>query len=289
MTEKHQMTAAEKAERDKRSAAGRAESTKVKRTKEYVYDLEKTNRKYIIIYRSGSNWWKMGGNSALYFAYVLARRLKNYRLPKVRPDTDYYYKFETGTVSLKDVDGLVHRLTTELGLKLAKETEYIRVLELEYKMTDSELKRLKDAEHKWHEQANQIVVPENIYPELYFQLERAYTDFCHVLAKMTRPDRVTFGDRIEQLGHRALMDYYHLANGELEVMAGLKSIIFNLSEMTYALKELAEVGVMERERMMRESLLVLEAKDIAKRALKRLEKEALKEEEDGKMADKTTD
>ena len=73
--------------------------------KQLALILEKSNDSKLILFPSVSTrgakdeWLKLGGNSALFYKYLIAPRLGK-KSPTIRPDTDTNHRFKNGIISI---------------------------------------------------------------------------------------------------------------------------------------------------------------------------------------------
>ena len=79
-----------------------------RKAKEEVFKFEQRNHSKIAIFKSTGTWWKMGGRSALFYHYVISKRLKI--KTNLRPDTDVFSNFPHGIVSVKSDDWLREKI-----------------------------------------------------------------------------------------------------------------------------------------------------------------------------------
>lgn len=88
------------------------------KTKRFAKILEEDNTSKLILFPSANGqkdeWLKLGGNSALFYKYLIAPRL-NKKPPTIRPDTDLQHRFKDGIISIHWKNQFIENLT-KIGL-----------------------------------------------------------------------------------------------------------------------------------------------------------------------------
>lgn len=131
--------------RDKKAQEGREEKRRYERLKEAVKEDEQRNINKIILFRSGGDWWKLGGNSALFYFYILAPKLKIE--PRLVMDSDFHSRFKDGIISISDVK-LFKKRMADLGVKIEREDDERIDFLLDSKVSEEMIKKLKKAEEE---------------------------------------------------------------------------------------------------------------------------------------------
>ena len=74
------------------------------RVKAEVKKLEDNNFSHLIMFGSGKDWYKMGGNSLYIYYYEIAKKILGLK-PNIQPDTDYSSTiFKEGLISFRGVE-----------------------------------------------------------------------------------------------------------------------------------------------------------------------------------------
>ena len=225
--------------------AGPADPGKERRmakvAKEFAFEFEKTNHNQLCLYASTGKWHKIGGNSALIYVHRIAPRL-DIKPPKLLNDSDYYSHFKTGVVAIKDVETFEKRLES-LNIHCVEATELYRIYDLGYKLTSGELKRLANMELSRKERINQLVIPKNVYPDIYFHIMEIHKMIRTMVYKMPTVDQRPYGRPILQEIQQAAIDYRILSNGEISLEQGLNSLFLHSQQIFYRMHDLIELGI----------------------------------------------
>ncbi|MBR2998462.1 hypothetical protein IKF34_01640 [Candidatus Saccharibacteria bacterium] len=90
------------------------------KTKQIAKIMEEDNNSKLIIFPSvetkgeKDEWLKIGGNSALFYKYLIAPRLGK-KPPTIRPDTDLKHRFKDGIISVHWKNTFLNNLS-KIGL-----------------------------------------------------------------------------------------------------------------------------------------------------------------------------
>lgn len=196
-----------------------------RRLKRWVIAQEKTNNSKIIIFPSSNTpnqkieWMRVGGVSALIYKYYIAPRLGK-RPPKILPDKDFGPKFPDGTISIRDKDALVKKLSG-LGYTI-KTNDKIITAEIKT-FTKDELKELKNRTKTDRERANALIKPAELCPEIYTNL----VNLARALSNKTSHKRDKHPELVADISNTAtnlLKVYVNLANGNVSKDEGTKKL-----------------------------------------------------------------
>lgn len=136
-----------------------------------VMKLEQVNDSKLILFPSlnegnQQEWYKMGGNSALFYKNVIGPRMGRKNI-KIRKDNDMNHRFNGGVVSVHWKQKFVENMI-RLGYERFEENELgILFFDLETKFSKNEIEGFRWREKQDKEKLNQMIVPKNEYPALY--------------------------------------------------------------------------------------------------------------------------
>ena len=129
-----------------------------KAAKRAALAAEVTNIDKLMLVGSGNDWWKMGGNSLLIYAYYICPKLGI--TANVVADTDYGKDiFADGIISFRSLEKLEKSLTELKLLKGKKILGAKAVFELNKKFTRKELDSYLSARHEEDEKAYSLIRP----------------------------------------------------------------------------------------------------------------------------------
>lgn len=128
--------------------------------------FEETNDHHLLLFASTEGFWKMAGNSVLFYSLKVAERIG--RRCKVVPDKDKYSVSEDGIISFRMVDRLAEQLAE---LDIVPDTE-LSTPELQYfKLpriyTDEQIAKMRDYSKQDLERIQEIIMPQAPMPNLY--------------------------------------------------------------------------------------------------------------------------
>lgn len=208
---------------------------------------EKTNNSRLILFGSGNDWWKMGGNSLLIYAYYVCPKL--HLTPNIVADTDYGKEiFEDGVISFRSLDKLENALT-ELKL-LAGPRKVLgakAVFELNKKFTAKELASYLASRHEEDEKAYSLVRPTIIIRPMVGGRIRTVLGNIHFGVKnMQGFDRDTYGADI--LRPCIDMEYVYLAmnKNQISESEGWPQILRDIEEIQLRLSIAVELKIIKK-------------------------------------------
>ena len=180
--------------------------------------LEKENRDKLILFRSietknsePDEWYKMGGNSLLFYVYVVAPRLK--KQPKIRKDTDMRYRFREGVVSVHWKDNFVKNME-KLGLVAREGDLGMIIVDLGQTFSLSEIKTMREQAQTDRKKFQEMLMPKENFPDIYGQIRKLAQLLVPKVGHLKKRYQEVFGDRLI----RRIMDlfeaYFRIANGE---------------------------------------------------------------------------
>ena len=232
------MTKEERQQKAEESRALRARSEKIKKK---VFEFEKRNRSKLILFVSTGGFWKMGGNSALFFYHVIAPRIK--ADAKIKPDRDFYSNFPHGVISFKDIDGLERKLKI-IDVKLKTRSEDVIIFELNETFSDEEIERLEKIEKVKREKINTILDVKNSKAGLFVELKNFHESVFIIVRKMESGVREIIGKEFYEQVLGIFENYFFATKDDLWSEYMLK-IYQNLPEIKIKLKIMQELNLID--------------------------------------------
>ena len=215
------------------------------RVKSEVKELEQSNFSELLLFRSGGDWFKMGGNSLLIYYFDIAKKILDLK-PTIQPDTDYSKTiFEDGILSFRGIDGIRERLKKAEVLKEVKSEKTIVRFRLNFSVRKEEIEELKERLREERETAMAVLRPMVIlYPVVYREIRHVQKRVFEVVRKMSSYERDYNGNLMADYSRRIAKYYLMLNNGMLAEKEGWKKIIEMVNllmiEVTFA-SELGEI------------------------------------------------
>lgn len=200
--------------------------------KKIVLTLEKQNKNRLFLFPSAAKnkgeWYKMGGNSALFYMYYIAPRVK--KKPKLRQDMDVHCRFKDGVISVHWIDHFINNIE-KIGLKVKKDAYDIVVVELEEAFSASEIKEMRERAGKEEARFRQMVMPKENFPDIYNSIRRLAQLLVPKVKHLDGAYREIFGNHFLKLVIDTYELYFHIANGIITKQEGYPKIIEKIDAM----------------------------------------------------------
>lgn len=141
-----------------------------KELKRRAFEFEKTNKDSIVIFpaKGDGTWYKMGGNSALFYMRYVMGRL--HLSANYRDDTDYCYVFDLGTITVRNLELIQKRMERADVLKEVIRGGGSYRYKLKFSHTEKEIEDLRREELFRRERLSKIIEPSFMNPELYVNI-----------------------------------------------------------------------------------------------------------------------
>ena len=231
--------------------------------------LEDKNNSKLILYPSLSGikdeWYKMGGQSALFYKYIVGPRLK--KKPVIRKDNDLRHRFKYGIVAVHWGDKFVKDVTA-IGLK-ARQIDYgIIIVELERSFTPKEIEEMRNLEKTEQDKLNKMIMPEKNYPDLYGLIRQLARLLPPKIKKMDATYRETIGSRTIEILIRLIEIYFQMANGRISVATAREVMLKQVDNMTALIVIIDENQLIDLTTRTRIGEILVDIKLTIKRRLK---------------------
>lgn len=179
-----------------------------------VKKLEEKNYSRLILFRSGKDWYKMGGNSMLLYKFSIAPQLK--LRVNIQPDTDYTKTvFEEGIVSFRGVDSLRNRIMDLGKLRTESKKGGVVVFELNFVTPQRQIDEFREILGQDQERALAVLKPDIVLlPEVYGKIRYIQKRIFETVRKMSTYER-DYNGLIMAEYSRQMMKYYMMMNNEM--------------------------------------------------------------------------
>lgn len=216
----------------------KSDRAKYEELKTAIKKLEETNKSCLILFKSGKDWYKMGGNSVLIYKFSIAPLLK-VRV-NVQPDTDYTKTvFEDGVVCFRGVEGIKSKLREIGKLKKVQVRNDVYILELNFALTEKQIEEMRGKVCVENEKKMEVLNPDIILlPEIYGRLKYVQRRLFETVRKMTVYERDYNGFIMAKYSRELTKMYMMMNNGMIGEEEGWKEIArltnLLLIEVTFA-------------------------------------------------------
>lgn len=204
----------------------RARRAIYKEVKQKVKIMEQNNSARLIVFRDyRMPWFKAGGNSAIFYAFDLAGRMGKKNV-NVNADKDGYATFHDGVVSFHGTKNLIENMR-KAGYNDPKVINdgWILVFDLEKDYSKADIKAMKKVGKERERKFNELVLPENEYPKVYYDILTVIKRIPPNIFKLNPNQRQAFS----QATMLKLVDlhnaYLNLANGKVKVLDGAEEML----------------------------------------------------------------
>ena len=262
------------AKKQKESEKKRDKYAVYTKVKAHATLMEEMNDDKIIVFPSvDAPWYKIGGKSALFYAYDVAiRACAKKSLPAVKPDTDNMHRFRDGVVFIKDIDKMIARLA-KIGItehEVLKDGIY--VFQLPHAYSDAEIKGFRETKYRKGDELNDMVAAKRVYPEMRGIINRLIKTVFPKSKKLPGLYQECLG--IPML--KALTDmnfaYFELANGRGELKEHFKTIVMGCNDILATLIMISEIDAWSPVDLIQVGELATDLKMAVMKAIKKNEK-----------------
>ncbi len=209
--------------------------------------LEQVNDSKLILFPSlnegnEQEWYKMGGNSALFYKNVIGPRMGRKDI-KIRKDSDMNHRFTGGVTSVHWKQKFIEKMI-QLGYERFEENELgILFFDLETKFSPNEIEGFREQEKRNKARVNQMVLPKNAYPELY----GLFLQLARLLPPKIKRLHPAYRDMFQTEFITNLIkiskNYTRMANGEVGKSIALDGIVDASNSLLALLIIIAENGL----------------------------------------------
>lgn len=217
-----------------------------KEIKEKVKRMEKANTSKMIVFRDYRvPWFKAGGNSAVFYAFDVAGRMGK-RQVNLNADKDGHATFHDGIVSFHGTTNLLENMK-KAGYEKPRviNNGWILVFDLKHSYDKAELKAMKKASRERKRKLNELVLPENNYPQVYNDILALMKRIPPNIFKLNANQRQAFSQPTMEKLLELHSIYLDLANGRAKVLEAAKQMQEIVTWLTSLMKILLEARFWE--------------------------------------------
>ena len=258
----------------RKSMKGRAEKAAYDHRKEQVMEREKENDKLIILFRSNENWWKIAGNSVLYYTKLVAPRLK--KSVKVWPDRDYVAPSKEGIVQVRDLKKFIDEVESlNYTIKPGTGEDYLAV-ELGYKVTQEELNTMVEEESRKWKMSDRMLMPAVIWPTIKTLLLEILRTMWEMTRKLDAVAQRAFGNELMYLVNDAIKALSLAAHERMESREALVQITDDVDEIEGLMLGATAIRIFSSEQNYNLATTLMKLKDAITKESNKIEKEERK-------------
>lgn len=198
---------------------------KYEEIKNLAKEMEVKNLESLILFKSGKEWYKMGGNSLLIYYFKIAPQLKI--KPNIQPDTDYTKKiFEDGVISFRGVANLKTKLERLKFLKSVKEKNGLVIFELTFRLEKTQIRDYKVELQEEREKIMKTIAPEVVVaPEIYEKIRFVQKRIFEIVRKLSVYERKYNGELMAEYSRKMAKYYLMINTGMIAEKEGWKKIL----------------------------------------------------------------
>lgn len=231
--------------------------------------LEEKNNSRLILFPSlagiEDEWYKMGGQSALFYKYIVGPRLK--KKPTIRKDNDLKHRFKNGIVSVHWGEKFMKDVAV-IGL-IAKKIDYgLIIVEMEREYTVNEIKEMREQEQKDIEKVKKMIMPVKNYPDVYGLMRQMSHFLPPKIKKMDVVYREAFGKKILEALVNLHKIYFRMANGRMPESLAKEEMLMQIDDITAILAIIDENQLFDLVTRTRLGETLVELKTTIKKRLK---------------------
>lgn len=184
----------------------------------------------------------MGGQSALFYKYIVGPRLK--KKPVIRKDNDLRHKFKYGVVAVHWGDKFMKDIAT-IGLSVKRIDYGIIIAEMERSYTTKEIEEMRNLEKTEQDKLKKMIMPEKNYPDLYGLIRQLTRILPPKIKKMDVTYREVIGNRMLGILIELVEIYFQMANGRMPVNTAQEEMLRQIDNMTALIAIIDENQLMD--------------------------------------------
>lgn len=180
----------------KRTKAGQDKKKLYLETKRRLLEYEAENYTQIVVMKTQDDkWWKMFGHSAVFYKYLVAKRMK-FRV-KLLPDTDYDVVSEQGVVAIDSIEALQDKMK-RAKIYPVKTTKAVVIFDLGERVTEQDYVLMLKEDEMRLAMTNKLILPEERVTELNVKVRDLHKLVHESVRKMDGVSREVFANEMEQ-------------------------------------------------------------------------------------------
>ena len=245
---------------------------KYEKVKGKVKELEEKNFSRLVLFSSGSEWFKMGGNSLLIYKYVIAPILK--LKPVIQSDTDYTKTiFEGGLLSFRGVEAIRKKLEKAKVIKEERAGGETVVFELNFSVSKEQMKGFAEEAKYEQERALTILRPPIILvPLIYDRIRHVQKRVFETVRKMSIYERDYNGLLIAEYSRKMAKYYMMINNGMMNEREGWEKILETNNMLMIEIAFAAELKIWRQDIAISVGAELIEIRRDAEKEIKKIDK-----------------
>lgn len=232
---------------EKRLAALKGTNEKTveyRKKKAHAMLLEEDNYDSIIVFPSKeAPWYKIGGKSALIYAYDVAPRVcKKSELPQIRPDTDKNMpKSADGILSIRNIKLLIERLAKDGIKEFEIFDDGIYKFKIGRAFSKEEIKGLRAIKYQKGHELDSMAMTKEVYQDLRYEIAVSTRMILPKCKKMDRFYQDALGREMVEKILEMNDEYLEIANGRGEEIKHFAVIVGNANFVLSRLMAIREI------------------------------------------------
>ncbi len=199
--------------------------------------LEEENFSRIIIFPSinegaRKEWYKVGGNSALFYKYYAGPRTG--RSPRILDDSDLRCRFKNGVTMIHMGEKLLKDFE-DVGFRVTEGEFGIIFVELDKVFKEKEVKEMDELERTNRERVKRMITPKENFPDIYGYVRKLAQILPPKVKKMDGAYRATFGEGVLNSIYEMYKIYFRMGNGRIGKEEAFVRILEQVDDITAVL------------------------------------------------------
>lgn len=239
------------------------------RLKQRVRLAEKTNYSRLILFESGDEWLKMGGNSLLIYYYDIAKRSLKEK-PNILPDTDYTKTiFEDGIISFFGTNAIEKKLKKAGVLKEKIKRDGGVIFELNFSVSEKEIKAHLLELQLEKRRALEVLNPKiMLEPEIYECIRSIQKRIFETVRNTTSFERDYNGLKLCEFSLEICRQYNYMNLGRVKEPEGWDKILDLIDRLSTEITFVIELKIWSQDTSVAVATKLVQLKRLCERKLK---------------------
>ena len=237
----------------------------------HVQLLETQNDNRLVVFPSvDAPWYKMGWNSALFYAYDVGIRAnaKNSQ-PVMRHDTDHATRSREGIVFIRDINKLIGKLA-KIGInKYEVMKDGIYIFDLGKTYSKAEIKSFKNTYHRKNEELFNMAATKKVYPELRGLIVKTISMVFPKCKNLVSFYQNTIGAEMVNATMEMNAAYFDFVNKRVNSRDAFVTIVGAANKILSDLTILSEIGLWSPIELMEVGGVMIDMKTCVARIIKK--------------------
>ena len=197
--------------------------------------IEEGNLQHLVIFESDKGFYKIAGNSAMFYAGNVAKRIG--RRFTLRHDDDHYAHSKNGIISIHYADDLADLLYS-IGLTDNKDLskDGVMVFDFARPFTMADLEQFQNQLQQEQDYINKIILPKSPIPTLFAYIRDLNYILFNSCKNMQQLGRDAIGVDLMKVASGMMAKYVEIANGNAEYEEKILGILKAARYIKYQMK-----------------------------------------------------